>query len=347
MTHSRDLTAKSTLNQPKAWIGVQGYSRLAAVSLQCGFNLDKLLKQAGIELDISQSTGHSFAIENLLTLFDLATKDSVRGYFPFELPKYFSFDSMPEIEAFISTSANLTAASRVLEWLPAVLVDDFKFSLGQAHQRIYLYFDCGAPCGTAGVREITETVIRCAELFITRLVPELTDVQVQFQHEPNQVPRVYDTYFLQRPVFGQSVNSLSIPFSALSRQILAGNPRINAMAALAIENSMILRSKERSLADAVADTIRENPEIGLEDSAAKLRMLPRTLQRRLKQEASSFQQIQDQELKEIACGFLLNPELDIESIAGKVGFSDRRSFTRAFKRWTSLSPKAWRDQNYK
>lgn len=39
---------------------------------------------------------------------------------------------------------------------------------------------------------------------------------------------------------------------------------------------------------------------------------------------------------------LANPNMPIERITEEVGYSDVRSFRRAFKRWTGLSPSAWR-----
>jgi AraC-like DNA-binding protein len=76
--------------------------------------------------------------------------------------------------------------------------------------------------------------------------------------------------------------------------------------------------------------------------AQKLNMSPRTLHRRLTNEATSFQQIKDDFRQELAVHYVSRPELTIDTIATLMGFQDNSAFYRSFKKWTGMSPGAFR-----
>ncbi|WP_101758006.1 AraC family transcriptional regulator [Oceanicoccus sp. KOV_DT_Chl] len=71
----------------------------------------------------------------------------------------------------------------------------------------------------------------------------------------------------------------------------------------------------------------------------------KTLRRKLNREGTSFQDLKDQLRKDIAIDKLMNEHISLESIADELGFSDKNTFARAFKRWTDLSPGRYREQS--
>ncbi|MCK2149586.1 MULTISPECIES: AraC family transcriptional regulator [Marinobacter] len=77
--------------------------------------------------------------------------------------------------------------------------------------------------------------------------------------------------------------------------------------------------------------------------AAELHTSPQTLRRRLKQENTSFQEIKDLLRRDMAIYYLGRPELSINDIASKVGFTEPSTFHRAFKKWTGVTPGAYRE----
>ena len=82
--------------------------------------------------------------------------------------------------------------------------------------------------------------------------------------------------------------------------------------------------------------------LGIGDIAAELSLSKRTLQRRLQQQDLSYAEIRDKVRFHYSIDYLIEQNASIDSISSALDFSDRTSFTNAFKRWTGLSPSAFR-----
>ncbi|MEP1765306.1 MAG: AraC family transcriptional regulator ligand-binding domain-containing protein [Sulfitobacter sp.] len=80
----------------------------------------------------------------------------------------------------------------------------------------------------------------------------------------------------------------------------------------------------------------------LTDAADALKMTPRTLNRRLKEEGTSFQNIKDALRRDIAISALQHGTTSIEQIAFETGFTAPANFHRAFRKWTNRTPGSYR-----
>jgi len=80
----------------------------------------------------------------------------------------------------------------------------------------------------------------------------------------------------------------------------------------------------------------------IEKIAGDLNMSSRTLRRRLTEHSLTFEALLEQVRQARTISLLANPDMSIERITEEVGYSDVRSFRRAFKRWTGKSPSVWR-----
>lgn len=90
----------------------------------------------------------------------------------------------------------------------------------------------------------------------------------------------------------------------------------------------------------LAELDRGEPRI--EAIAARLRMSPRSLQRRLQQEGSSLSAELDRLRADLALRYLGETSESIGEVAFRLGFSDATTFHRAFRRWTGQTPAEYR-----
>jgi AraC-like DNA-binding protein len=78
--------------------------------------------------------------------------------------------------------------------------------------------------------------------------------------------------------------------------------------------------------------------------AARLGVSPRTLQRRLQDEHTSFQRVLDGTREDLARHYLGTTAMAGAEISFLLGFEDPNSFVRAFHEWTGITPEQLRTQ---
>jgi AraC-like DNA-binding protein len=144
--------------------------------------------------------------------------------------------------------------------------------------------------------------------------------------------------------FGQPLNQLVFDAADLCRPLkmsdrvslrLAQEQCERALDALQKQGQVVARA--RSLVAKKEGGVRS-----LEEVAALMRLSPRTLKRRLAEHGATYSSLADRELREKATLLLRSPDLSLEQVAERTGYSDVANFTRAFRRWTGQTPAQYR-----
>lgn len=86
------------------------------------------------------------------------------------------------------------------------------------------------------------------------------------------------------------------------------------------------------------------PDITIGKIASALCMTSQTLRRQLQDEGTSYQDLLDDLRRDMAIDLLYMQELSVAEVAERLGFSEPRSFSRAFKSWTGLTPSRYLTQ---
>jgi AraC-like DNA-binding protein len=82
---------------------------------------------------------------------------------------------------------------------------------------------------------------------------------------------------------------------------------------------------------------------GAEDVALALKISRSTLQRRLREEGTSYQPVLDATRRDMAIRYLTKTTLRADEIARVLAYRDANSFSRSFRRWTGQAPVAYRE----
>ncbi|WP_432754233.1 AraC family transcriptional regulator [Pseudomonas sp. WMBT8] len=172
---------------------------------------------------------------------------------------------------------------------------------------------------------------------------EFKPLRMEFMHAPPVYAGEYQRLFGDDVRFGCLHNRMVLE----TRWLDVPLPNHHALALRQAIGLLELESAElhrkMDLIQAVERAIsRDLQGSQLEKVARDLNMSGRTLRRRLTDHGLTFEALLEQVRRSRTMGLLGNPGLSIERITQEVGYSDVRSFRRAFKRWTGLSPSAFR-----
>jgi AraC-like DNA-binding protein len=113
-----------------------------------------------------------------------------------------------------------------------------------------------------------------------------------------------------------------------------------------LERQLAARGRNSNMSAQVSSALLTQLPLGKADVITvcqELSVSRSTLQRRLRDEDTTFQQILDTTRKDLALRYLTKSSLTNKEISFLLAYSDPNSFFRSFRRWTGLSPSELRE----
>lgn len=147
--------------------------------------------------------------------------------------------------------------------------------------------------------------------------------------------------------FDEPTNGFAWDAALLDQQVIGCDPALYAFLEEHAVAALSSRPRSDDLIDKLRHQIREalkQGEPNVERLATRLNMSGRTLQRRLAELKTSFQEVLDVVRFDLARQYLKDVRLDVSQVAYLLGYSELRAFDRAFRRWASKSPSEWRNE---
>ena len=329
---------------------------------QCGIPILQIFEDEGLDTrDLHPETAQ-IRLQTLRRIMSRCVEAAREGgssrYFPVVLGEGFAFEYLSDIETFITTSATLREATRALDWISALVSPYLRLTLSEhAHQaRLVLDFSSAVPPAPASAY-IAEAVFATLLKFSRILLGgQALFGHVTFQHARHSDAEACETGF-QIPVhFGEAINALWFDRALLDLPLRGAFPALHQEAARRVEQRLAEQSVSghETHSDAALALVRQIEQLlqtrshllgqGIHALACEVNLHARTLQRRLRDAGESHSSILARVRYQLARNWLQDSRLSIELISQRLGFTDRRSFTQAFARWSGLTPSQFRRQ---
>ncbi len=219
-----------------------------------------------------------------------------------------------------------------------------RLSSRQIGTRTALEFETLADLGDA-----EEPILVAIVVGIWRIAAALTDApltgEVEFEFsEPSYFSRFSSTLpgtlrfgaNCNRLLFDSHILDLPVKMADTNAQQLALAQCESELAALCSDGVLLRRVRAALI---TSEGIRSQREI-----AGLLALSVRTFRRRLAAAGTNYSALLEEERKSAAQRLLVESDASIEAIAERLGYAEPASFTRAFRRWLTTTPAAWRRQ---
>lgn len=180
-----------------------------------------------------------------------------------------------------------------------------------------------------------------ARQFIPIEKVELTAPKPSFAEE-------YRYVFYGAPVlFGQPRNAITISRASLDLSCNQNLDSLNEFMEAPFTRLLTQARQTNSLAIKVRLWMEKALRQGhsspqLEQVAEHLGLTPQTLRRRLRKDGYAYNKLKEDTRRDMAVHLIGENQLSVEEIAFQLGFSEASTFIRAFKKWTGVTPLAYR-----
>ena len=170
-------------------------------------------------------------------------------------------------------------------------------------------------------------------------------VRVMYRSEQIRDISEHKKIFGCTPLFNQNANAMVFNISDLEIPIFGYNPQLSSILVNLLQARLQEFEKGIRFTSKVREAISLNYQFDfprLENIALALNITPRTLQRKLQDENTTYRKLSDIIRYELASTLLRYKELTISEIAYKLGYSELKSFRKAFKQWSGVTPANYR-----
>ncbi len=172
----------------------------------------------------------------------------------------------------------------------------------------------------------------------------LNPKRVELTHNQHQCLLRYEKFFNCRVELNRPFPVLSLSLNDVDKSLRSGDEYLAQFHDRIMEDYISKLSEIRlirTVQKVLASKLPDGP-VTVDTVARELGMSTRKLQRDLKLEGTTYQELLNTTRRDLAQRYVKDSRNDLTEVAFILGFADLSTFSRSFKRWTGISPSRYR-----
>lgn len=301
-----------------------------------------LANELGLRAPLS-SPGH-IALKPLLVSLDAYIQASGQTTIPFRLGDKVSLEDYGFLGYAVRSCKNIRQAVKMNVLYFSALTNALTVHVSETKEVACVSFTCHLD-DLRLEQYLSEIVLAGLYSVLKQLSPDAEPSMVMhFRHGKPPHSAEYAKYGNPRILFNQPSLCVFVPGTLLDQEIASYDPNLQTLAENQLQALIEGEANVASYSEQVKDLLRNSQfSKPLVSIAEILHLSERTLKRYLAEEKTSFRRLLNESRCKMACELLIAGDLPINHIASLLGYSSSANFCFAFKQWTALSPKNYRE----
>jgi len=324
---------------------------LLAYAVQRDVSAQQLCSLSGIEMQQLQKS-HEFepTTKQMNDLWVNACHLSNDQLFGLHFGESLQLTALGVVGDIIKSSSTIGEAVTLSTKLTQLLTDLFYINLTRTGETFTMYFIPHA----SEKEKPSISFLQTIDFFMVFVIHEmngllltkLKPVSVCFPHTVSDINE-YERVLRCRPVKKREEYSITFPNTFWEEPVITHNYELQTLLLKKI-NTELTAANTQSYRSKVYNYLLTNSYLGLvslEEIAANFNVSARYMQRKLKEEGVSYQQVADDIRKSLALYYLNAGNYPVKEISYLLGYNEISAFSRAFKRWTGTTPVGYQRQH--
>ncbi len=319
---------------------LHGFAEQAA---ECGLDPAEMLTQAGLPADILEQPDGLISYRRFLLLLEQCVARTGDPLFGLKLGLRQGVGVFGAILYLLNNASTVGEALTELRQFFHLHMGAAQVELTRMDRHVQLSYRVLDPA-QRGVRQGAELAIGVGvQLMKTLMGKNWGPRPVLFTHAAGSDHAGYVALLGVTPHFNAESNALLLKQDDLLLPLSEADPALHTL----IRDHLISMESltDLEVADYVSRLLRDflpQGRVKVEQVAQCMAMSRRTLQRRLCDSGTSFQQVLDRTRQTMAMMYLRDSRLQITQLSELLGYAELGAFTRAFTRWFGVPPSVWR-----
>lgn len=315
-------------------------AELLKLAVERGACVQALMDSSGMEPEILESGEGRVSYRQFGLLAQAVLKDVPDTCLGLALGERLVLERWGALGVAIEGAYDVAHALRLIATYGYLLAPQTEFALREVGSELELTLEQHVEKGKA--QELASEALAAACFVQLKGVAEgaleLTGVSLDIAGEDTDAK--YSRFFGCPVVMGAKTTVLRLSRRACEARVRRASAPHTGEAEAECVQAMVAFRERRSVVTQVRALLRSGKD-GVPDARTAARALQtseRSLRRALREGGASYQLLIDETRQELAMGYLKSTLVPVEEIARMAGFADGRSFRRAFKRWTGMTP---------